>query len=173
MSGPRTITLASVRKLKANRRNARTHSRKQVEQIAQSIRRFGWTYPLLVDEDGVVLAGGGRLEAAKKLDLKEIPVIAITDLSDAEKRALVLADNKIAANAGWDRKLLAAELGELAVLLPECNLNLDLDITGFEPAEIDILLVLLSQKVAFWELGILDNFGRFVFRHEELRWITQ
>lgn len=140
MSGPRTITLASVRKLKANRRNARTHSRKQVEQIAQSIRRFGWTYPLLVDEDGVVLAGGGRLEAAKKLDLKEIPVIAITDLSDAEKRALVLADNKIAANAGWDRKLLAAELGELAVLLPECNLNLDLDITGFEPAEIDILL---------------------------------
>jgi DNA modification methylase len=129
---------ASICKLRPNKRNARTHSRKQIGQIAESIRRFGWTYPILVDESRNVLAGHGRLEAAKQLGLKQVPIIVITGLSEAEKRALSLADNKIAANAGWDRKLLAAELGELAALLPECNLSID--ITGFDTPELDALM---------------------------------
>jgi DNA modification methylase len=132
------IKIAHLSDLKPRRCNARTHSKKQIRQIANSILRFGWTYPFLVDEDRNVLAGHGRLEAAKQLGLKHVPIIVITGLSEAEKRALSLADNKIAANAGWDRKLLAAELGELAALLPECNLNID--ITGFEASEVDALM---------------------------------
>jgi DNA modification methylase len=134
----REITFVSIRKLRPNKRNSRTHSKKQIRQVANSILRFGWTYPILIDENDIILAGHARYEAALLLGLQEVPVIVVTGLSDAEKRALALADNKIAANAGWDRKLLSEELGELAKLLPECNL--DLEITGFEPAEIDSLL---------------------------------
>jgi len=132
------IALISIRKLRPNKRNARTHPRKQVRQLADSMLRFGCTSPILIDENGVILAGHGRYEAALLLGLQEVPAIVVAGLSDAEKRTLALADNKIAANAGWDRKLLAEELGELAKLLPECNL--DLEITGFEAAEIDSLL---------------------------------
>ncbi|WP_245269993.1 ParB/Srx family N-terminal domain-containing protein [Nitrobacter hamburgensis] len=103
---------------KPNPRNARTHSKKQIRQIANSISRFGWTYPLLVDENFVVLAGHGRLLAASELNLDKVPLVVVSDLSEAEKRALMLADNKIAANAGWDRKILAKELGELSDLFP-------------------------------------------------------
>jgi DNA modification methylase len=138
MSAPREVNLASVRKLLRSKHNPRTHSKKQIQQIANCILRFGWTYPILIDESGVIVAGHGRYEAALLLGLREVPVIVIAGLSDAEKRALALADNKIAANAGWDRQLLAEELGDLARLLPECNL--DLEITGFEAAEIDGLL---------------------------------
>ena len=134
----RDITCFPIRNLRPNSRNARTHPKKQIKQIVNSIRRFGWTYPILADENGVILAGHGRYLAALELGLPKVPVITVADLSETEKRALALADNKIALNAGWDRKLLAQELGELADLLPECNL--DLEITGFEPAEIDGLL---------------------------------
>jgi ParB-like chromosome segregation protein Spo0J len=130
MSAPREVKLASVHKLRRNKHNPRTHSKKQIRQIANCILRFGWTYPILIDENGVIVAGHGRYEAALLLGLREVPVIVIAGLSDAEKRALALADNKIAANAGWDRQLLAEELGDLARLLPDCNL--DLEITGFE-----------------------------------------
>lgn len=132
------ITEMRAAKLRPSPRNARTHSKKQVEQIVNSIRRFGWTYPILVDETGNILCGVGRWLAAQKLGLAKVPVITISSLGDAEKRALVLADNKIAANAGWNRNLLAAELGELAVLLPEIGLNLE--ITGFDAPEIDSLM---------------------------------
>jgi DNA modification methylase len=138
MSDGREITLVSIRTLRRNSRNVRNHPKKQVRQIASSVQRFGWTYPILIDENGVILAGHGRYEAALLLDLQEVPVIVVAGLSDAEKRALALADNKIAANAGWDRAALAAELGELAGLLPECDLNIE--ITGFEIAEIDTLM---------------------------------
>jgi DNA modification methylase len=134
----REIRLLSPRALRASDRNARTHSKRQIKQIANAIIRFGWTYPIIADENLQIICGHGRWEAAKELGLKSIPVLVLHGLSDAEKRALALADNKIAANAGWDRSLLAAELGELASLLPE--FNLDLDITGFEPAEIDALV---------------------------------
>jgi DNA modification methylase len=119
-------------------KNARTHSKKQIKQVASSIRQYGWTYPILADDELTIICGHARWEAAKQLGLKDVPVLVMRGLSDAEKRALALADNKIPANAGWDRKLLAEELGELASLLPDCNLSLD--ITGFEPAEIDGLL---------------------------------
>src|SRR5262245_7730799 len=134
VSALRRAQFISIRKL---RPNSRTHSKKQRGQIAKSIARFGWTCPILIDENGAILAGHGRYYAALELGLLEVPAIVICDLIDTEKRALALADNKIAANAGWDRKLLAEELGELAHLLPECNL--DLEITGFEAAEIDSL----------------------------------
>jgi DNA modification methylase len=133
------IALLHLSELKPPHRNARTHSAKQIQQIADSILRFGWTYPVLTDENKQIIAGVGRTKAAGLLGLRKVPVIVMTGLSDAEKRALILADNKIAANAGWDRALLAAEFGELAALCPECDLNID--ITGFEPAEIDALLM--------------------------------
>jgi DNA modification methylase len=124
--------------LKPSPRNARTHPKKQVEQIVASIRRFGWTYPILVDELGNILCGVGRWLAAKELGLRKVPVISLTHLGETEKRALMIADNKIAANAGWDRKILAAEFGAFAVLFPQIDLSLE--ITGFEAAEIDGLL---------------------------------
>ena len=170
MSKPRTVLLASLSTLKANPRNTRTHSKKQTRRIAESIRRFGWTCPILIDENHFILAGHGRYEAARQLGLSEVPTIVVSGLSDPEKRALALADNKVPSNAGWDRKLLAAELGELARLLPEYNLGLE--ITGFEPSEIDSLfgdfsdpeidpademLSLDQQKVSafgdLWEMG--------------------
>ena len=138
MSAPRVVTMASVRKLKPNKRNARTHSKKQIDEIVELIRRFGWTYPILVDEDWYIIAGHARYQAALYLRLARVPIMVMTGLSDAEKRALALADNRVPASAGWDRAVLAAELGELASLLPECDL--DIAITGFAPAEIDALM---------------------------------
>lgn len=143
MSVPRVVTMASVRKLKPNKHNARTHSKKQIRQLVEIIRRVGWTYPILIDGDGYIIAGHARYQAAIYLRVVEVPVIVMADLSEAEKRALALADNKIAANAGWDRAALAVELGELAVLLPKCDLKIE--ITGFEPAEIDALMGDLSD----------------------------
>ena len=137
MSPPQVIMMPLVR-LRPNRRNPRTHPKKQIRQLAQSIQELGWTGPILVDERGNILAGHARFEAAKLLGLREVPVIVVSGFSEARKRALALADNQIAERSGWDRSALAAELGELAVLLPECDLNID--ITGFEPAEIDALM---------------------------------
>ena len=102
--------------LKPNPRNAHTHSKGQIRQIADSIVAFGFTVPILVDENLLTLAGHGRLEAAKLLGLSMVPVIVLEGLSEAKKRALLLADNKIPANAGWDRERLAIELPELAEL---------------------------------------------------------
>lgn len=88
-------------------RNARTHSRKQIKQIAASIERFGFTNPVLVSDDGEIIAGHGRIEAAKLLGWKNVPTLALSHLNEAERRAYVLADNKLALNAGWDREILA------------------------------------------------------------------
>jgi DNA modification methylase len=143
MTLDRTIVEA-VRKLRPNKRNARTHPKKQIRQLANVIRRYGWTYPIVVDENYEIICGHARWEAAKELNLKNVPILVMRGLRDAEKLALAIADNKIAANAGWDRTLLAAELGELAHFLPECNL--DLEITGFEPAEIDSLMADLGDQ---------------------------
>jgi DNA modification methylase len=137
MADPQVVMMP-VTKLRESKRNARTHSKKQIWQIANSIRQFGWTCPILVDEGGIIIAGHGRFAASVHLGLKRLPTILVSGLNDVEKRALALADNKIADNAGVDRILLATELGELASLLP--GINLDISITGFEPAEIDILM---------------------------------
>ncbi|MFC3615279.1 site-specific DNA-methyltransferase [Lutimaribacter marinistellae] len=117
-------------------RNARTHDRRQIRQIADSIRQFGFTNPCLVDEDNVLIAGHGRLEAARLLGLAEVPIIRVTHLTEPEKRALRLADNKIAEKAGWDLDLLAAELADLS----EMELDFDIEVTGFETAEIDLVI---------------------------------
>ena len=127
-----------VSEVKARPANARTHSKRQVQAMADSIRTFGFKVPVLVDEAGVVLAGHGRLRAAKSLGLERVPVIRHSDLTEVQKRAFVLADNKLAERAGWDRDLLAIELGELSILLPDVGLSIEL--SGFEAGEIDVLL---------------------------------
>ena len=135
---PSKIENLPVSAIRLNLRNARTHSKAQTKAIAESIRSYGFTNPLLIDEQGVILAGHGRLAAAKLLKLDEVPTIKIGHLSDAEKRAYVLADNALAERAGWDRDMLAVELGELSVLLPENGLSVEL--TGFEVPVIDSIL---------------------------------
>ena len=115
-------------------RNARTHSAAQVGLIAGSIREFGFTNPVLVDGENGIIAGHGRVMAAQKLRLSTVPVIELAHLSEAQKRAYILADNRLAAQAGWDDELLALELGDLATL------GVDLMDLGFESAELDRLL---------------------------------
>jgi DNA modification methylase len=134
-----SIRMTAIGALKPNARNARTHSKKQVCQIADSIQAFGFLVPVLVDENGLIVAGHGRYEAARLLGLETVPAIEVTGLSEAKRRALALADNKVAANAGWDRARLAIELPELAELLVLDGL--DIAVTGFAAVEIDQLVV--------------------------------
>jgi DNA modification methylase len=134
------IVLQSTSSLSANPRNARTHSKRQIQQIARSIQRFGFISPIIIDADGMIIAGHGRWSAARQNGLKEVPVIMIDHLTDEEKRALAIAENKIALNAGWDRELLVAELAELSIILDEADVSLDIEITGFQTAEIDLIL---------------------------------
>jgi site-specific DNA-methyltransferase (adenine-specific) len=115
-------------------KNSRTHDDAQVAQIAASIREFGFTNPVLIDEANGIIAGHGRVMAARKLKLAEVPCIRLSHLSDAQKRAYVIADNKLALNAGWDEAMLKLELADLKAL------DFDLDLTGFNTAEIDALL---------------------------------
>ena len=142
----RTIQQMATQSLRPHPRNARTHSKKQIRQISESISNFGFTVPILIDEKGVIIAGHGRFEAAKLLGLPEVPVIIQEGLSEAKKRALLIADNKIAQNAGWDRERLAHEIPELAELLIEEDLNIA--ITGFEPIEIDQLAIDFEQDAS-------------------------
>jgi DNA modification methylase len=132
------VSAVALDQIKPNPRNTRTHSKKQIRQIADSIQAVGFAAPVLIDEGGVLLAGHGRLEAAKVLGLKEIPAVVVEGLNEARKRVLVLADNRIAQSAGWDRERLADELISLPELLAADGL--DISVTGFEPAEIDALL---------------------------------
>src|SRR6516225_3641281 len=130
-----TVQWIAIDAIKPNARNARTHSKKQIRQIADSITAFGFLVPILIDQGGLIIAGHGRYAAAVLLGLQEVPVIRVEGLSDAKRRALALADNKIGENAGWDRELLATELPESAdILIVE---GLDISITGFAPVEID------------------------------------
>jgi DNA modification methylase len=131
--------MVSPHKLRSAGRNARTHSKKQVRQIADSIARFGFTNAVIVDDHRRIVAGHARVEAAKLLGLGEVPAIRLSHLSEAEMRAYMLADNKLAQNAGWDQEILAAELEELQAALPE--IGLDIEITGFDPGEIDSILL--------------------------------
>lgn len=116
--------------------NARTHSRRQIRQIAASIKKFGWTNPILIDEDSRVIAGHGRLAAAESLGRDEVPAIRLVGLTDPQKRALALADNKLSENAGWNPRILAWELRYLS----EVEIDFDVEITGFSTGEIDLLI---------------------------------
>ncbi len=133
------ITRVPVEALVPYARNARTHSDTQVAQIAASIREFGWTNPILVDGERGIIAGHGRLLAARKLGMTDVPVIELGHLTLAQRRAYVLADNRLALNAGWDEDLLRLELAELR------DDGLDLGLTGFSVDEIGKLLIDASE----------------------------
>ena len=133
-----------IGELHPNPRNARTHSPKQIRRIATSIRKFGFLNPVLVDDANMVLAGHGRLEAVRLEGLDHVPVIRFGHLTAAQKRAYLIADNKIAEQAGWDREMLAIELGELIELLPAESF--DVSLTGFEAPEIDLLLADMASS---------------------------
>lgn len=146
-------------------RNARTHSDEQVAQIASSIKEWGWTSPILIDPENLIIAGHGRVMAARKLNMTEVPVVVADGWTDAQKRAYVLADNKLALNAGWDEELLALELSELK------ELGSDIELIGFTDDELAKLMpdgndgltdpdaipevqeLAISGPGDFWQLG--------------------
>jgi len=132
------VVTRSLDELKPNPKNARTHSRRKINDLANTIRAVGFIGVIVIDEKGMILAGHARYAAAKILGLTRVPTLCVHGLSDELLRAFVLADNKFSERAGWDRETLAEELGELSILLP--SITLDLSITGFETGEIDILL---------------------------------
>ncbi len=121
-------------------RNPRTHSARQIKQIANSIKQFGFISPILIDAKNGIIAGHGRVMAATQLGMRDVPTVQVGGLSPAQIRAYVIADNKIAENAGWDQGLLALELQDLMV-----ENEFDVTITGFEMGEIDVLIDELTQ----------------------------
>lgn len=136
------ITQKKVDSLIPYVKNSRTHSDAQVAQIAASIKEFGWTNPILVDGDNGIIAGHGRLMAARKLGYKEVPTIELADLTETQKRAYIIADNKLALNAGWDDEVLKIEIADLLAdgfTLSVLGFDTDklqnlLDVPDFEPA---------------------------------------
>lgn len=134
MSETLRIECRSVSGLKPYPYNARVHSKKQIAQIAKSIEQFGFTNPILVDDQSMILAGHGRLAAAMLLNMKEVPCVVLSKMSAAQKRAYVLADNKLVLNGAWDEEVLATELQNLLTL------DFDVDLTGFSIPDIDRLI---------------------------------
>jgi DNA modification methylase len=134
MQTPPTIEMLPVGGLKPYPGNARTHSRRQLRQIADSIKRFGFTNPVLISDEGEIVAGHGRVLAARELGLQTVPTLRLSHLSAEERRAYVLADNKLALNAGWDIEILSIELQTLI------DLDFDVTLTGFSLAEVDLTL---------------------------------
>lgn len=130
-----TVTYRSPADLKPRKNNPRTHSKKQIEQICASIKQFGFVNPVLVDGSDGIIAGHGRVEAAASIGMIEVPVIRVDHLTPTQIRAYVIADNKLAENAGWNRDLLALELEELSI-----DMNFDVTLTGFEIGEVDLLI---------------------------------
>lgn len=124
----------AIARLTPYRRNARTHSRRQIKKIAASIERFGFVNPVLIDESNQIIAGHGRVAAAKLLGWTEVPTLRVEHLSETEKRAYILADNRLAEDAGWDREMLAIELQGLI------EVDFSIEVAGFEIAEVDRVL---------------------------------
>ena len=133
------IEYIPVHKLRSYPNNARTHSKKQIRQIANSIAKFGFCNPVLIDDAKQIIAGHGRVEAAKLLGVDAVPTCRLSHLSEADKRAYILADNRLAERAGWDRELLAIELQGLI------DLDFEVELTGFEMPEIDTILEAASE----------------------------
>src|SRR6202050_3365628 len=132
-----SIVFSSITALHPRSRNARTHSRRQIRQIADSLQEFGYTNPILVDRNNTIIAGHGRVEAAKLLGMTKVPTIQLDRLTEDQVRAYVIADNKLAENAGWDKEILAIELEHLLTLE---GTDFEITVTGFEVAEIDVIL---------------------------------
>lgn len=163
------LELLPLTSLRPYGRNARTHSKKQIQQIANSIARFGFTNPVLIGDDGEILAGHGRVEAAKLLKIMRVPALRLSHLNEAERRAYILADNKLAQNAGWDRELLAIELQGLI------DLDFNLELTGFSLAEAEIILdeardsaVEASDPLAEDQIPAYEEEGQAVSRTGDL-----
>ena len=148
---PRVVEPRAPSDLRPYSRNARTHSRKQVRQIADSIERFGFTNPVLVSDDGEIIAGHGRVEAARLLGLETVPTLRLSHLSPEERRAYVLADNQLALNAGWDHDILAIELQALI------DLDFDVTLTGFSLAEVDFTLDAARERDPEAPPGVEDE----------------
>jgi DNA modification methylase len=136
------IAYRSIETLSANPHNARTHSKHQIRQIADSLKAFGFTNPVLIDDKSTIIAGHGRVEAAKLLGIALVPTIRLENLSPNQIRAYVIADNRLAENAGWDKSILAIELQHLITI----ENDLEVTITGFEIPEIDLILQEASGK---------------------------
>jgi ParB-like chromosome segregation protein Spo0J len=134
MDKTRNIVFSPVDRLIPYAKNSRTHSDEQVAQIAASIREFGWTNPILVDGQNGIIAGHGRLMAARKLGHKEVPTIELADLTETQKKAYIIADNRLALNAGWDNELLTIELNDLMAD------GFALELLGFDSKELSALL---------------------------------
>ena len=134
------IESVPVSDLKEYEKNSRTHSDDQVAKIAASVEEFGFTNPILIDESNGVIAGHGRLQAAKRINMGEVPCIRLAHLSESQKRAYVIADNKIAESGGWDDEMLKMEIMELA------QDDYDLKLTGFDEAGLDSILA-ISEEV--------------------------
>src|SRR5258706_10165941 len=130
------VTYRALGDLVPDPRNARTHPKRQIDQLKASIEAFGFTNPILADPEGHIIAGHGRLQAARAMGLTEVPTIILSGLSEIQKRALRIADNKIALNAGWDLEILQLELSELALL----DVDIDPTLTGFSTGEIDVIV---------------------------------
>ena len=143
------IEYRKVSELLPYARNARTHSDAQVSQLAASIKEFGFNNPVAIDADGMILCGHGRVMAAQKLGLAQVPTVCLSHLTDIQKKAYILADNKLALNAGWDNELLKLELQELKLE------GLDLDLTGFSDTDLDFL----NEEEENTDLDVLDDFS--------------
>lgn len=141
---PEKLEMRQVATLRSHDRNARTHSSAQIEQIRRSIERFGFTNPVLVNEEGRIIAGHGRVAAARLLQLERVPVLRLDGMSEAERRAYVIADNRLAELAGWDRDLLQLELGAILELEPD----FDLALSGFIDGELEALLAASDTPAA-------------------------
>lgn len=129
-----SITYRNVTDLTPYGKNARTHSKAQIEALAQAIASFGWTTPILINVDGGILAGHGRVEAAKHLGMTQVPTIQMEHLTTRQQRAFIIAENKLHERSTWDKQLLVAELKELKTL------GVDLNLTGFDLPSIEDLL---------------------------------
>jgi hypothetical protein len=150
---PLKVELRPLDKLAPAARNARCHSVRQVEQVAASIRHFGFTNPIIIETDGTIVAGHARHEASRLLGLTEVPTIQINHLTKDELRAYRLADNKIALNAEWDPEILSLELAELA----DIELRFDIEATGFSTTEIDLLSEMSPAEAKLEEQPVLDR----------------
>jgi DNA modification methylase len=148
---PLRVESRKVEKLVPYERNSKIHDKKQVKQIAASIQEFGFNVPVLIDGQNRIIAGHGRVLAAKQLEMKEVPTIAIDHLTDAQRRAFIIADNKLTENSSWNTEMLALEFKELGML----DLSFDLEITGFDTSEMD--LILLDENKAPTDADVMPD----------------
>ncbi|WP_252967180.1 ParB/Srx family N-terminal domain-containing protein, partial [Shigella dysenteriae] len=161
MSEKLKIVYRPLQELSPYAHNARTHSPEQVAQLVESIKQFGWTNPVLIDEKGEIIAGHGRVMAAEMLKMDSVPVIVLSGLTDEQKKAYRLADNRLPMNAGWDEDLLRMELSDLI------NADFDVSLTGFIPTEIDELLTDVLPGMRGWTIKGKPASGRAVLSQEQ------